>query len=267
MKKLLAVFLLSCIALSISAQKKITEHKVKAISGVALGGESFSPEQVKQKAINDAKIKALKEVGIEENINSYTDFFRAETENTMEELFTSDILSQINGTVKNVEVLSSKPSFTTEGQLKFEVTIKCTVIKYNSARDLAFDAWIEGIKPIYKEGEGLSFTVKPTQPCYVRAFIFTNQSYVLLPNDYEQSNQLLKLTTYQFPDPNLVDSYEMIIENKGLRRELNRLVVVLLKEDLYYTGSVNYKDITDWIMSIPPDERHLESFSFEIYRE
>ena len=59
----------------------------------------------------------------------------------------------------------------------------------------------------------------------------------------------------------------MIIENKGLQRELNRLVVVLLKEDLYYTGKVNYKDITDWIMSIPPDERHLESFSFEIYRE
>jgi hypothetical protein len=237
------------------------------IIGMALGGETLSPEQVKQKAINDAKIKALKESGIEENINSYSDFFRAETENSMEELFTSDILSQINGTVKNVEVLSSKPSFTPEGQLKYEVTIKCTVLKYNSTSDLAFDAWIEGIKPIYKEGEGLSFTVKPTQPCYVRAFIFTNQSYVLLPNNYEQSNQLLQQTTYPFPDPELVDSYELTIENKGLQRELNRLVVVLLKEDLYYTGKVNYKDITDWIMSIPPDERHLESFSFEIYRE
>jgi hypothetical protein len=267
MEKLLAIILIIGIALSASAQKKLTEHKVKAVSGVAFGGETLSPEQVKQKAINDAKIKALKEAGIEENINSYTDFFRAETENSMEELFTSDILSQINGTVKNVEVLSSKPSFTPEGQLKFDVTIKCTVIKYESKIDRAFNAWIDGIKPVYKEGDGLSFTIKPTQACFVRAFVFTNQSYVLLPNEYEHSNQLLQQTTYQFPDPNLVDSYEMIIENKGLQRELNRLVVVLLKEDLYYTGKVNYKDITDWIMSIPPDERHLESFSFEIYRE
>ncbi|MGE4288726.1 MAG: DUF4384 domain-containing protein [Salinivirgaceae bacterium] len=267
MKELLAIVLIIGAIVSASAQKKTTEHKIKTASGVALGGESLSPEQVKQKAINDAKIKALKEAGIAENINSYTDFFRAETANSMEELFTSDILSQINGTVKDVEVLTSKPSFTPEGQLKYEVIIKCTVIKYNTTNDLAFDAWIEGVKPIYKEGDGLSFTVKPTQPCYVRAFVFTNQSYVLLPNEYEQSNQLLQQTTYPFPDPELVDSYELTIENKGLQRELNRLVIVLLKEDLYYTGKVNYKDITDWIMSIPPDERHLESFSFEIYRE
>lgn len=259
--------LLTGLMLGASAQRKTTEHKINAAKGVAFGGESMSPDQVKQKAINAAKVKALKEAGIDENINSYNDFFRAETESTMEELFTTDILSQINGTVKNVEVLSSNPSFTPEGQLKYDVTIKCTVIKYNTKNDMTFDAWIEGIKPFYKEGDGLSFTIKPTRDCYVRAFVFTNQSYVLLPNEYEQSNQLLPHTVYPFPDPDLIESYELIIENSGLQRELNRLVIVLLKEDLHYTGKVNYKDITDWIMSIPPDERHLESFSFEIFKE
>jgi hypothetical protein len=262
---LLAFVLL--LSISLAAQKKTSEHKINHAIGIGIGGDEMTPEQVRQKAINDAKLKALKEAGIEENIKSYSNFFRAETEDNMEELFTSDILSQINGTVKEIEILDTKRFVTPEGQTKIEVTIKCTVVKYKTKNDMTFDAWIEGIKPGYKTGEGLSFTIKPTQNCYVRAFMFTDQSYVLLPNDYEESNQLLAKTGYQFPNPKLVESYEMVIEEKDLERELNRLVIVLLKDDIYYTGPVKYKDITNWIMSIPPDERHIESFSFEIYRE
>ena len=59
----------------------------------------------------------------------------------------------------------------------------------------------------------------------------------------------------------------MTIANSKLDRETNRMVILLLKEDIYYTGKVNYKDITDWIMSIPRDERMIESFAFDIYRE
>lgn len=132
---------------------------------------------------------------------------------------------------------------------------------------MTFDAWIDGVKPVYKTGDGLAFQIKPTQNCYVRAFMFTDESYVLLPNPWEKSKQLEAHKSYDFPDPNLIESYEMIIEDKARERELNRLVVVLLKKDIYYTGPVRYKEITDWIMSIPPDERHIESFSFEIYRE
>lgn len=267
MKKIFFFLIILFLGIVVSAQKKVTEHKIPEARGMGIGGETMTPGQVEQKAVNDAKVKALKQAGIEENISSYSDFFRAETDDRMEELFTSDILSQINGTVKDVEVLDRKKVFTQEGQTKIEVTIKCTVVAYNTKNDMTFDAWIEGIKPIYKTGDGLSFTVKPTQNCYVRAFMFTDQSYVLLPNDYEESNQLLAKTAYHFPNPSLVESYEMVIEDKGLDRELNRLVIVLLKEDIYYTGPVKYKEITDWIMSIPPDERHIESFSFEIYRE
>ena len=266
-KRAYILILILSIAVSSFSQKKTSEHKLKSITGLAIGGKSQTPEQVKQKAINEAKVNALKKAGITESINSYSDYLRSETENSYEELFTSDILSNINGTVKDIEVIEDKMSFTPESQLRCDVKINCTVVKYKTKKDISFEAWIENIDPVYRYGDGLSFTVKPTQNCYLRAFMFAKESYVLLPNDYERSHLLTAHTTYTFPDPELIEYYEMIIEDNTIDRETNRLVILLLKENLYYTDDINYKDITDWIMSIPPDERMIESFAFEVFRD
>jgi len=265
MKNIITLILLLNIFLTpIYAKKKYTEYKLKNILGIAVGGESL--EQVKQKAINNAKINALKTAGIEENISSYTNYFRSETEKSMAELFTSDILSNINGIVKNIDIISSEEGFTAEHQIKYTVRINCTVVKYHTTKDLEFNAWIKNVQNVYKIGEGLSFTIKPTLDCYVRAFIFSNESYILLPNDYEKSKVLKAFTEYNFPDPSLIESYEMTIDDKSKNRETDRLIIVLLKKDIFYTEDVNYKNIIDWIMSIPPDERLIKSFSFEIFK-
>lgn len=267
MLKYIVLFVISVGISQANAQRKTSEHKIKEIAGTAVGGGTQTPEQVKQKAINAAKVEALKKAGVAENISSYTDYFRSETEDKMEELFTSDILSNINGTVKDVVVLESKPSFTPEGQIKCDVKISCTVVKYKTTKDMGFTANFDGIKNIYREGEGLEFSVKPHKNCYIRAFWFTSESFILLPNQVEKSQLLSAQTNYEFPNKKLIESYEVTIENANANRETNRLVIVLLKEDLYYTGEIKYKPITDWIMSIPPDERLIESFAFDVYRE
>ncbi|MFA6403874.1 MAG: hypothetical protein WCX31_19930 [Salinivirgaceae bacterium] len=263
MKKYLFACFVALVSFFYNAQgQKLEEIKLTGIVGEALGGEQFSPEQVKQKAINAAKIKALQKAGIEENIKSYTDYFRSESDNKMEELFTSDVLSNIEGTVKEIEVVDAKPGFTMENQIKYTVTINCTVVKYNVSKDLTFDAWIEGIKPFYKEGTLLTFTVKPTQVCFLRAFVFTEESYILFPNEHEKSFLLPAMEISSFPEK---VEYELTIDKK--QKETNRLIIVLLKKDIYYTGKLEYKEITDWIMSIPPDERMLESFAFEVFKK
>jgi hypothetical protein len=247
-----------------NAQRKTKEEDMKVITATAVGGEDMTPEQVKQKAINNAKIEALKAAGIAENINSYSDYIRSESDNKMEELFTSDVLSNIRGTVKNIEVLSAKPGFTPEGQMQYTVTINCTVVKYETETDLTFDAWVEGMKMFYKVGEGLVFKVKPTADCYMRAFVFSpKESFVLFPNDYEKSFIMNAQTEYSFPT-GLVD---YPLDATGAKKEADRLVLVFVKKDIYYTGEVDYKGITDWIMSIPPDERAIKSFGFDVVKQ
>jgi len=257
-------YLLIFAILPVNAQKKKAEHKIKEATGIAIGGAESSLLEIKARALNNAKIDALKQAGIEEHINSYTDYFRSESDNKMGELFTSDVLSNIRGVVTNIEEISFDKEFTAEGQIKATVKISCTVIEYQTDKDLTFDVWIEKIKGIYRVGDGLEFEIKPTKDCYMRAFMFSPvEDFMLFPNQYEASFQLTELTTQNFPSFN--GTYEL--DAGGEARELNRLVLVFLKQDIPYTGKIVYKDIIDWIMTIPPDERVIKSFSFDVYKD
>ena len=45
------------------------------------------------------------------------------------------------------------------------------------------------------------------------------------------------------------------------------MVMVFMKEDVPYTKEVEYKEIIDWIFSIPPDMRSIKSFGFSVVQE
>lgn len=266
-RALLPIILLALtLSQNLNAQKrKTTEHKIKSAIGVAVGGQNMSPTKVIELAINKAKVAALQQAGIEENINSYTDYFRSETNDKMEELFTSDVLSNIRGTVKDIQVIGNpKKTFTAEGQIQVSAEISCTVIKYTTSKDLEFDAWVTGIKnnKFYYEGDTLRFQIKPSIECYVKVFVFTSESYILLPNTYEPPVLLEANVEKKYPSTTI----DYILDAGGNEREMNRLVVVLTKSNIPYTGKADYKEITDWIMTIPPDERVIKSFAFEVVK-
>ena len=259
-KLVLVLFFELLFIFSAYAGKDYKEIKLKNIQGVAVGGETETLEQVKIKAVNNAKIEALRKAAIEENINSYSNLFKSEDSNKYEELFTSNVFSNIRGSVKDVIITNLKKEFTPEGQMKVFVVINCTVIKYNTTSDLTFDAWIDGFKLFYNNNEALEFTVKPSQEAYLRAFLITNDdAYVLFPNDYEKSYVLKKDTEYPFPSQKI--EYILTAEKKS---KVHRVIVVLLKEDIPYTDEVTYKNITKWIFNIPPDKRVIKSFGFSV---
>ncbi len=263
MKNIILLVLFLFITVSIIAQDKVTEIDINSVTGEAVGSHSESVEQIKQKAINKAKEEALRKSGIEENINSYTDLFRSESSDSYEELFSSDVLTNIRGSVKNVEVLESNITHPSDGVTKVVVSIKCTVMRYNTRPDLTFEAKVEGVEHFYKEGDGLSFLITPTHNSYINAFMFTSESFVLLPNDYEPMKMLNVDEEIRFPS--FPGDYEL--DAGGHEKEVNRLVLVLTKEKYKYHGKVNYKDITDWIMTIPPDEKLIKSYPFTVVKK
>jgi hypothetical protein len=242
-------------------KNKTKEIKVTNITTTATGSATQTPAQVKQMAIDKAKIEALKQAGIEENINSYSDYFRSENENKMSELFVSDILSDIRGSVKDVTEVSSQMSFTSEGHIKVEVTINCTVVKYDVSRDLTYDIKVDGISMMYKEGDLFTFKITPYGDGFLRVFMFATEAFVLFPNSYEKSFQMISGQAYDFPQ-----KVTLTLDAGGKKRETNRVVMVYLKQDIPYTGETDYKQITDWIMTIPPDERVIKSFGFEVVK-
>ena len=138
MKRIIPLLILSLLVFSTYSQKKVEEISVKAVIGVAIGADNESVAQVTQRAINEAKAASLKQAGIEENIASFTDYFQKEENGQYEDLFTSDFLSDIRGSVKNVEIIDTKKSFDDVGHLKVKVVINCTVVKYLTEKDIGF---------------------------------------------------------------------------------------------------------------------------------
>src|SRR6056297_34518 len=141
----------------LTAQEKVKEIPLKNIQGKAIGNNNESVNQILQRAVNNAKIEALRKAGIEENIASFTNYFQSENNNTYEELFTSDILSDIRGAVKNVEIIDTIKQFNNYGQIDVKVSINCIVVKYLSNKDLFFDVFVDGVGMYYPNETKLIF--------------------------------------------------------------------------------------------------------------
>lgn len=267
MKKILlsiiGLLLINSVSFNVIAQKKVKEIKIKEVEGVAIGGDMESIDQVTQRAINEAKVEALKQAGVAENIASFSDFFQTEDSEKYEELFTSDILSDIRGAVKDIEILDTKKSFDQTDRLKVEVKINCTVVKYLTEKDISFDIWIDGVGMFYPNETNLMFKVEPSKDAFVKIFIFSeSEAFQLFPSEHEASYLLNANTQYHFPSEMM--DYTLYTNKKS---EIHRMVMVFMKEDIPYTGDVEYKKIIDWIFSIPPDIRVIKSFGFSVVNE
>jgi len=258
----LGLFIL-LIPLNAFSQDKTKEIELHSIPGEAIGTENESLKEVRAKAVNQAKVNALKEAGIQENISTYTDYFQSETDEEYEELFASSVFTNVQGAVKNVQIVDTEKKFTADNTLKVQVRINCTVIKYLTEDDLSFDFEVNGIKSNYNHNDLLKFEFIPHQNGYLRAFIFTKEeSYQLYPNDYEESRLFQKDTRYQFP---LAEINYRLESQK--RSDMHRAVFVFMKKDIPYLEEVKYEEIFDWIFSIPPDVRKVKSFSFTLFND
>ncbi len=276
------LFIITALIVLSSFGDKTEKIKLENIKGTAVGSEEETPKQIRDKAISAAKLEALNKAGVSENINSFSDLYKVENSNKYEELFTSNILSNINGEVVDVEVINEQKTFTPEGATKITVIINCTVLKYNTKADLSFDAAVEGIEKFYKNDAGMIFTVKPTKDCYIRTFLASAQSpsQMIYPSEHEPNMLFLKDKVYTFPDQTKFENYNLTTEFK---EESYRLIIVLLKEDIPFMEvnkpkksfdkndmgllpEVSYKTVAEWINRIPPDQRQLKIFTFTVVK-
>lgn len=244
-------------ALAVFSQQN-EEIFISSVQGV---GYDENVSVAKEKAINDAKVQALSKAGIEENINSYTDLYQSEISDNYSELFTSQVFTNIRGSVKNIEILNEEKSFS-GNQIKYSVEIKCTVVKYSSLADAFYKAEIKGIKPFYYQEDYLSWALSVTKDSWLYVFCIPqnqNDAYFVFPNDYEEQFLMKADSIYNFP---IVVTYQQFLD--GDTQQTDRLIFVLTKEKYPYTGKITYKNIFDWIFEISPDQRIVESFSVSI---
>lgn len=260
-KKTISAFFFILLSLTVFCQNQTV------IGEVISTGVGFDSDLTKarNKAINDAKINALRKVGIEENISSYSDLYRSEADENYQELFSSQVFTEIRGAVRSVKILNEKKKIIEGDNIKFEIEISCEVLRYNTITDNMFKAEISGVKPFYYEKDLLSFTINSTKEAYLYVFCIPqnqNEAYFIFPNEYEE--QFLLEPNYDYKFPEKVDFYLFL---DGKAQQTDRVIFVLTKEKFPYVGDINYKNLIDWIFSIPPDQRFVNSFSYSISKK
>lgn len=249
------------------------EIHISGAKGRKLIVGNITEDEAKKQALAEAKLNALKMAGGSEHIQAYDMLYKSEIGNKYDEVFMSDVFSEIRGGVKQCNIISSEKGMDEQKNFFVEVTIDADIILYSADPDPAFMVNIDGIKQGYQNGEKLKYTVTPTMDCYLNIFnIYENNASVIFPNEYEKTSIFRANEKIDFPRSILLDGY--ILEKSTKDPEKNKLLFVFTKDKIpYIKYSINhegdqitsFEDISSWLFSISPDKRVNYFMQFVIY--
>ncbi|MGE0076659.1 MAG: DUF4384 domain-containing protein [Bacteroidales bacterium] len=233
---------------------------------------NINEDEAKNRALAEAKLNALKMAGVSEHIQSYDFLFKSEIGTKFDEVFMTDMQSEIRGAVKNYTMKVDK-GIDEFKNFYVEVSIDAEIILYQTSPDPAFKVKIEGIEQGYKNGDKLKYSVNPTIDCYLNIFnLYENNASVIFPNEFEKSTFFKANEKITFPQSVLLDGY--VLEKSSNEPEKNKLLFVFTKEKIPYNNYTisadgdqitTFEDISSWLFSIAPDKRVNYFVQFVIY--
>jgi hypothetical protein len=243
--------------ISAEAQTKKLTNIIGAASIV-----NISPEEAKVKAIEAAKVEALRLAGAEDWVQSFDYLEKKEEGKNFEEYFHSLTSVQTMGSVTEWELLKEEKKLSAN-QLIYEVSINATVQLYKTKTDPEFQIAIEGIRNVYKNEDNMTFTVLPKKDGYLKIFLFDNNRNVnmLHPNEHEPSKQMASGKLYTFPQtPHF--NYEVYTDRK---EETNYFFFLFTRKDVLYKGTT-FQDFIQYVYSMEPQDRFVQIEKVVIYR-
>ena len=238
------------------SQKEIS---VKNVSGEASGNDSYTIAQIKETALENAKINALRRAGVVENIISYDQSFQQDISGVYNDFYISQFQSEMKGAIKSYELIDMSTSIGDFKNVKVDVEINAVVIKYKNSYDPKFQVKVSGIKPVYEENSNLNFKINSSINCYLYMFYFNeNDSSIFFPNKYDEKNYLSSNIEHSFPRKNDI---KLVVQNNQ-SSESNSLIFVFTKEKYPFLsrnndGMTTKEEIFNWIFSILPEKRRV----------
>lgn len=277
MRNVILIILVLCIETEIaSAQKILTFNGIKG-EYIIDSNADISIKSAFEKAVNEAKMEALRKAGVTENVSASDIMTSSDSGTGFKEEMNSFVSVEINGAVLNDTILEKK-SFTNQfGNLVVQVLINVDVIKYESRSDPSFNFKVDGVKEYYENGDLMNFSFLPFSDGYLKIFnVNDSESFVVFPfssTDYPFLNDTIDRKfkpniKINFPVNKLMGDpatkqvgYSLSTE---VAREHNYLIFVFTKENIPFQGNLNYKSVLNWIYRISPDQRKVQFFDFVI---
>lgn len=276
MRKIFLLFLLAIIQFDLYAQEIVT---IKMASGeyILSPKSEISLKMAFEKAVNEAKLNALRKAGVAENISSSDILTSSEKDIDFKQELNSILSIELSGAVLKDSIIEESTSINEFGNTVVRVVLNAEVIKYNHKADPSFDFKVEGIKEYYDNDELMKFTFFPFSDGYLTIFAINDlENYFLYPYQDRQNKYLNDIPNLlfganqkiQFPVNKLMGNpltkeggYLLSTE---LEREQNSLIFVFTKQIFPFKKKISYKNIIAWIYTISPEKRKVQFFDFVI---
>jgi hypothetical protein len=244
----------SCLILLSAACAHAQTRKVMGVPGRA-SIVNITPEQAKQKAIDEAKAEALRLAGVEEWVQTVNFLQTREANNQVTDFFHSLTSVQTMGNVTSWSLVSEDKIKDESGNLVYEVLIDAEVKLYKTRPDPEFVVNVKGLAPVYKNGEDLAFTALPNSGGYLSVFIIDHESNVvqLYPNTEEPMMPMVAAQSYSFPMSKHY-RYEVFTNQK---EETDYVFFLFTKSNIPWRGT-SFQSFIEHVYRIEPWERFVE---------
>ncbi len=251
----------------------------KEISVTARGSyeaRDLTLEEVKNKAIDEAKKNAMVQAGIAENVQVSDFLYTFEDDEKFKEIFQSFVSTETGADIMVEEVKEIKRDINEFGNILIEVEISAIVYKHEEKKDPALIIKVDGIKELYLEDDPLVFSLTASKDGYLKIFNVTDEiAFILYPyNDPAYSylkddpeRIFKKNEKVDFPINQNMDGYYFGIDNEDKDKEYNLLIFVFTKENIPFMQDVKVNNIMKWIYQIPLEDRVVEQYGIVVKRK
>lgn len=268
MSHLLRISILLLFVLNLSAQKKIP-----VTASGKYEARDLTLQEVKNKAIEEAKRNAMVKAGIAENV-SVTDFlYTFEDNEKFKEIFQSFVSTETGAEIIVEEVRETNRDINEFGNILIEVEIDAIIFKHKNEKDRSFVFKVDGIREFYYENDPLNFSFNPSAKGYLKIFNVTDKTAFLLYPYEDPTNEMLnddksKLfkadQKVNFPLNKNMDGYYFGIDTPEADKEYNLLIFVYTKNNIPFMEIPNVNSIMQWIYEIPLEDRAVEQYGLVV---
>jgi hypothetical protein len=276
MRNLFLFIIITTISCTLFSQKVITIKNIKG-SYTLPPKSDISLKTAFEKAVNEAKLEALRKAGVAENIASSDILTTNQTGDNFKQDMNSILSVELSGAILNDTVIEQKTTNDKFGNIVVDVVINADVIKYEHLSDPAFDFKVEGLKEYFENNNLMKFSFLPQADGYLKIFNVNDaENFLMYPYKDNENAQLSDELNYQFKSSQALqfplnknmgnpatkeEGYMLYTE---LARENNYLIFVYTKENIAFIEKPTYKNILSWIYKITPDKRKVQFFDFVI---
>lgn len=161
---------LLCLVALMAAPEIHAQKKVSVTAKGSYEARDLTIEEVKTKAVEEAKNNAMVKAGISENVKVSNFLYTFEDDEKFMDIFQSYISTETGADIIVEEVREQKRDINEFGNILIEVEIDAIIIKHKEKKDPAFNFKIKGIREVYYENDPLNFSLLPTRNGYLKIF-------------------------------------------------------------------------------------------------